>query len=223
MTEHETEWWRRDFDAEYLDWKQSGQTKPRVLYGLYSWSQTQALLMNAVPFALDVDILEAIFNAVNKLRELGGRTKAKRAEIKIKQLRDHVFHVDCFRSLYVDLYTITASSHPRPRPEDHGRVVLTLRMFTALHGWMDWGCSIFTDTRELYTGLSSWRAHKDGEPLIDPAARVKWRACRARLLAWARACVVFSAILEEIQLRPGGTTYRRVRARFETFAAAERV
>ena len=166
-------------------------------------------------FATDVDVIRAVFERVNELRVLGGRTKAKRAEI-----RQEIIPFESFHHIKACVYRNPAGAH-RVKPSDVGRWVIRFGfVLSSSKDYDSWCCRVFADDWSLYTGLSAWRVY-DGAPLIDPAARVKWRACRARILAWARACVVFGAMLEEIQLRPGGTTYRRVRARFEALASHE--
>ena len=80
-----------------------------------------------------------------------------------------------------------------------------------------WNCHVYS--HDLTPGGNPFHDY-DGRPFMPPPARIKWNAVRRRMRGLARAIVVFGHLIEEVQLRPGGNGYRRVKARFETMAAA---
>ena len=92
------------------------------------------------------------------------------------------------------------------------------------HPTPDWWMQLFADDWTLYAGVK-WSLHKPykGWSLVPSRARVKWNAIQGRMLGFARALVVFGHLLEEVQLRPGGSKYRRVKARFDMMTAAPSV
>ena len=92
------------------------------------------------------------------------------------------------------------------------------------HPTPDWKVELFADDWTVYAGLM-WSFHKiyKGWSLVPSRARVKWHAVQRRMRGLARAIVFFNNLLEEVQLRPGGNGYRRVKARFEAMAAAPSV
>ena len=160
-----------------------GPSMPRVFL------QNLELLPSPVPFLGDVDVLRAVFDRVNDLRVLGGRTKAKRAE-----LRDALTRFDDYGCVQAHVFKVSPTAH-RVAAEDVGRMAVRIACIDTETPWgsSDWHCRVLVDDWTLWTGISCWRVY-DGAPLVNPAM-VKWRALRRRLRAWARAATVFCTIL----------------------------
>ena len=164
----------------------------------------------SLPFYNDVDVLRCLHDRVNEMRVLGGRTKAKRAEILNDQPK-----FDDYDRIEVSAFRISPRAHGIG-PFDAGRWALYIgcKRLGYHPQCSEWSCRVFADDWSLWTGLSAWKVY-DHSSLVPSRALVKWRAVRRRMLLWARAAALLLSILEEIELRPGNVGYRRVKARFE--------
>ena len=152
-----------------------------------------------VPFSGDVDVMRCLYHRLEEW--LCGRLPG----VGPRYSFDDFAHVD------VSQYeSVTGSPDEGPRPILHVR----MRLPDTPGGSWNWCCRVFGDDWTVRTGIYDWRAY-DWSPLVASRAAAKWRAVRRRLRAWARAAVVFAALLEELQLRPGGAEYRCAKARFE--------
>ena len=152
-------------------------------------------------FALDKDVLEALYHAVNELRLLKFESKEKQDE-----MRSRMTKFDAAESIRVVPFKY------------HGRFVY--RIVMTFPSWI-WYCSVFAESWTLFAGIGGIPFDDyDGRPLMPSPSRIKWNAVRRRMRGLARALVVFGTLLEEMQLRPDGSKYRHVKARFETMAAA---
>ena len=152
-----------------------------------------------VPFAGDVDVMRCLFY---RLEEYEGKGRPR-------------YGFDDYACVDVAQYETLVGYIPdeRPRPILHVR----MRLPDTQVGTVNWSCRVFGDDWKLRTGISDWRKY-DWLPLVASRAAAKWRAVRRRLRGWARAAVVFAALLAELHFRPGGSGYRSAKARFEAMA-----
>ena len=111
------------------------------------------------PFALDITVLRALFDAVNRLRVAGGRTKSERAATQAALPK-----FDDFATATVGTFT-NANLHP-------GRLLYVGMSIEGKEYVSDWHCRVSEDWI-LLTGISRWRVY-DGLPLIN-AAQIKWQ------------------------------------------------
>ena len=111
------------------------------------------------PFALDITILRALFDAINRLRVAGGRTKRERAATQAALLK-----FDDFATVQVGAFTNTALFS--------GRLLYISMSARADVHIGDWTCRVTEDWR-LVSGISRWRVY-DYRPLINPS-RMKWQ------------------------------------------------
>ena len=110
----------------------------------------------------DFDVLEAIYNEMNRLRVAGGRTKALRASKKAA--------VPAFDSF--------VSCEIAPCSTVDGLFVVVTFSYTNATHIADWYCRLRHDYT-IFTGISSWRVY-DGRPIIVPA-RAKLKAVIRRV------------------------------------------
>lgn len=166
-----------------------------------------------VCFAHDKDVLRAVFHAVNERKVAGARTERLQQE-----RRAWIPAFERFASIDVQLLQIPQYSDPVHKGRWALHIAMKLQTF---HPSPDWWCQLFADDWTIHRGLSRVLHQRlDGIALVPSRARVKWNALRRRMLGLARALVVFGNALEEVRLRPDGSEYHRVKARFELMAAA---
>ena len=110
-----------------------------------------------LPFATSRVVLRAVYDEVNRLRVLGKRTKAERADAKalLKAFDDFEYA------------EVTPITNPDIAPRAAMCIALGNTPMVA-----DWFCRVFDDWT-LYTGLSSWRVY-DGRPIVN-AAELTWQ------------------------------------------------
>ena len=160
-------------------------------------------------FALDKDVLEALFHTVNELRFLKVRSKKKQNRMRSRYL--HAFPFDAVEKIQVMSFQY---------PERFVYSIMMTFPGDLPHQVNLWDCRVYS--HNLTPGGNPFHDH-NGCPLMPSPARIKWNALQRRMRGLARALVVFGRLLEEVQLRPGGTGYRRVKARFDMMTAAPSV
>ena len=115
---------------------------------------------NLFPFALDITVLRAVFDAVNRLRVAGGGCARHR-----RMIQEKLPKFDDFDRIYVCTWRET-------RHVFAGRRMIYLSMYFKDSRILDdWDCRVSEDWI-LVKGISQWRVY-DGRPLINPA-RIKW-------------------------------------------------
>ena len=155
-------------------------------------------------FALDKDVLKAVFHAKNEL-DLQKWFKSKK---KRNRMRSIMHKFDAAKSIQV-----MAFRHPK---RFFYSISMTFPDYPSRQVHF-WDGEVYS--RDLTPGGNPFHDY-DGRTLIRPPARIKWNAVRRRMRGLARAIVVFCHLIEHVQLRPGGNGYRRVKARFEAMAAS---
>jgi len=163
-------------------------------------------------FAHDRDVLRAVFHAINELRILDAVLEEHK-----KERRACTPEFERFVSIDVKLFRIREHDDAVHAGLWAFHIAMKLRTERSSP---DWWCQLFAEDWTVHSGIprAVHRWH-NGTALVPSRARVKWNAVRPRMLGLARALVVFGNALDEVRLRPDGSEYRRVKARFETMAA----
>jgi hypothetical protein len=113
------------------------------------------------PFALDITVLRALFDAVNRLRVAGGDSAKER-----RMIQEALPKFDNFVQICVHPFIETMHSCAGRRS-----LFIGMSLRGVAHG-IDWYCRVSEDWI-LITGISRWRVY-DGRPLINPA-QIKWQ------------------------------------------------
>ena len=151
------------------------------------------------PFALDITILRAIYDAINRLRVAGGRTKRERAAAQAALLK-----FDDFVAIEVGAFTNAELFN--------GRLIYIGMIARVDPCTIAWDCRVTEDWR-LVSGISRWRVY-DFLPLVNPA-QIKWQEA----VRWMNAVRPYAwHWLEEHQksaCAEGGLGRKRDRTAFE--------
>ena len=120
------------------------------------------------PFALDITVLRALFDAVNRLRVAGGNSAKER-----ERIQEALPKFDNFARINVHAFVNTSLCAGR-------RSLYVGMCFKDVAHVSDWYCRVSEDWI-LLTGISRWRVY-DGRPLINPA-QIKWQ----EVVRWVNA------------------------------------